>query len=49
MRTGAWSGGSSPANLVAPGVWFEAWLSRDGLSQLELKLDGIGRSVRTAA
>ena len=38
---GAWSGGSSSANLIAPGIWHEAWLSHDGISQLELKLDGV--------
>jgi hypothetical protein len=38
---GAWSGASSPANLVTPGHWHEAWLSHDGISQLELKLDGV--------
>jgi len=38
---GAWSGGSSSANLITPGAWHEAWLSHDGISQLELKLDGV--------
>jgi hypothetical protein len=38
---GAWSGASSPANLVTPGTWHEAWLSHDAISQLELKLDDV--------
>ena len=36
---GAWSGASSGANLVRPGVWHEAWLAHDGINQLELRLD----------
>ena len=38
---GAWTGASSAPNLVAPNMWHEAWLSHDGINQLELKLDGV--------
>jgi len=35
-----WTGTSSPANLVKPGAWHEAWLTHDGISQLALQCDG---------
>lgn len=37
---GAWSGVSSPAGIAATDVWHEAWVSHDGISQMELRLDG---------
>ena len=36
----AWTGTTSPASLVKPGAWHEAWLTHDGISQLTLQCDG---------
>jgi hypothetical protein len=42
---GAWSGVSSSAHLVTPGVWHKAWLAHDGVSQLQLLLVALTRNV----
>jgi hypothetical protein len=39
-QDGDWSGTSSQEQLVTPGVWHEAWIIHDGVSQIQLLLDG---------
>jgi Concanavalin A-like lectin/glucanases superfamily len=40
-RSGAWVGATTSAGLVGPNAWHEAWLIHDGISQLQLQLDGV--------
>jgi hypothetical protein len=40
-----WTGTTSPASLVKPGAWHEAWLVHDGVSQLALQCDGVTVAV----
>jgi hypothetical protein len=37
---GDWRGASSAAGVVGPPGWHEVWLVHDGVSQIELRLDG---------
>lgn len=39
-RSGAWAGATTAAKTVHPNAWHEAWLIHDGISQLQLQLDG---------
>jgi hypothetical protein len=39
-RFGAWIGATTAANAVQPNAWHDAWLIHDGISQLQLQLDG---------